>query len=458
MIPIYITCFNNGFMVERTVNALRKFAPNNNITILDNASTSIKTKIILDNLEKEENTTVIRYPNNSGPWRVLSDPEFEETRKSPFILTDPDLELEYLPVNTLEILSKIQEKYKVGKIGLALNISDKNDMFDGPYTGHGNIIAHESNFWKNRISDNDYELYWAEIDTTFCLFDYKYPMNRSIRIARNFTVRHLPWHKSYINSLPIDSIIEYFGPAKYSTISKLIMNYLKENGTIKQFKDFFVLYKTINQRFWDIYLTWEPETFKVFDKFADSNKNILDIGCWIGPTVLYTASKYNHIWALDADKQSFEECRNNINLNNYQNKITIINSAIYDKTGFVNFGRNKFLPNSRLNDSTSQIYENDSSESFSVPCISLEDLIKQYNIDNLALIKIDIEGGEQYIMRDLFTYSINNKIPLYLSFHYSWWNNKDLNILKEYESKFACGDVTDKVIREPFISILFEPL
>lgn len=35
--------------------------------------------------------------------------------------------------------------------------------------------------------------------------------------------------------------------------------------------------------------SWERNTQKIFDKFLDSNHSYIDIGAWIGPTVLYGA-------------------------------------------------------------------------------------------------------------------------------------------------------------------------
>ena len=50
-----------------------------------------------------------------------------------------------------------------------------------------------------------YKLYEAKIDTTFCLINLNYPENKNtgldgyhIRIANNYTCKHLPWYNNYI--------------------------------------------------------------------------------------------------------------------------------------------------------------------------------------------------------------------------------------------------------------------
>ena len=82
----------------------------------------------------------------------------------------------------------------------------------------------------------------------------------------------------------------------------------------------------------------------------------------------------------------------------------------------------------------------------------MKDIIHNYCIDisNISLIKVDIEGGEEYILNDLYDIHIKNNTPLYISFHYLWWNDKNLNrfiFLSEQQKK--------NIIEFPFISLLF---
>ena len=56
-IPIYIICFNNGFMVKNTVEALKsKFQ--NPLIVINNASDSPGTKLILDKLKYDFNNII----------------------------------------------------------------------------------------------------------------------------------------------------------------------------------------------------------------------------------------------------------------------------------------------------------------------------------------------------------------------------------------------------------------
>ena len=109
-----------------------------------------------------------------------------------------------------------------------------------------------------------------------------------------------------------------------------------------------------------------------------------------------------------------------------------------------------------MNDSTSQIYnENEvSNEYYIVKTITIQGAIDHYNInpDEISLIKVDIEGGEEYIISELYDIYIKYHIPLYISFHYSWWKDKNLD-----RFCFLTENQKNKIIKEPFSSILFEP-
>jgi hypothetical protein len=67
------------------------------------------------------------------------------------------------------------------------------------------------------------------------------------------------------------------------------------------------------------------------------------------------------------------------------------------------------------------------------------------------LIKVDIEGGEEYILNDLHELYNVYHIPLYISFHYSWWQNKDLD-----RFEWLTSGQKQNILNYPFTSIMFE--
>ena len=107
-----------------------------------------------------------------------------------------------------------------------------------------------------------------------------------------------------------------------------------------------------------------------------------------------------------------------------------------------------------MNDSTSQIYteEESSDEFYSIKTVTLQSVIDNNNIkpNDISLIKVDIEGGEEFILNDLYNIHKTYNSPLYVSFHYDWWKDKNLN-----RFDFLTEHHKNNILNNPFISILF---
>ena len=190
------------------------------------------------------------------------------------------------------------------------------------------------------------------------------------------------------------------------------------------------------------YSTWEPDTFDVFDIYLDKNKVFIDLGGWIGTTCIYAANKSKYVYVVEADPYSVEGLKDNCKINKLEN-ITIIDKPIYNVDDCdVKFGKNAFVK-SNWNESMSQIVNNSKNDDCVIlKSITLSKIINDYKIDlnNISLIKIDIEGGEENIMEELLELNRKYNIPLWLSFHIGWWKDRnykrfnfDSYIIKELE-------------------------
>lgn len=464
-VPIVIICYNNYKYVENTINQIKKINRmyTNFIKIMDNCSTDQDT---IDYLKKMSTDIFVMWnKTNYGPWIT---PTINSTiyRDLPnkFILTDPDLEFNpMMPQNFIDIMINLSNKYRCQKIGCALDILDFDLMYQTPNYTHGmSIQKWEKQNWVSRIDDPDYELYCGGIDTTFCLINKEYfgEVDNNIRIAGNFLAKHLPW---YVENKIYNLYENYQANAKTTSISSIsltVNEYIKSNylKIIKNDEFFFIKNDTNdnNLNFWKhTFSHWENDTFSVFDKFLNKNSVWIDIGGWIGTTCMYGSRKSKHTYSVEADKCAFEDMKANC-YNNCRN-YTLINKAIFNVNDVdVTFGKNKFLHGSKLNDSTSQIYTNESNENkddcYTIKTITLDNMISTYSIDptNIALIKVDIEGGEENILNDLYNLHKMYKIPLYVSFHYSWWKDKNIE-----RFDFLSRNQIATVRANPFASLLF---
>lgn len=173
--------------------------------------------------------------------------------------------------------------------------------------------------------------------------------------------------------------------------------------------------------FWNLLMSggWEADTFKIFDKYASKEHSYLDIGAWVGPTVLYGAQLFKKCYAFEPDTIAFNLLKNNILENLNISNIELYSDAITDYTGQINFGTKTIL-----GDSMSSTLWN--KESTLVNCISLQDFIINNNIQDCNFIKMDIEGGEFKALPAAKNIFKQIDATLYVSLHTPFFNDKKL--------------------------------
>jgi len=457
---IIIICYNNYKYLNNMVKQLENLIVEPNILIINNNS---NCKYTIDYLNKLNNKyNIINCDKNFGHL-VWMEPFIFNRLPDRFIITDADLELnKNTPKNFLDIMVEISEQYKSNKVGFALDISEPEKMFkynfyDFGYNNIPTICESQKQYWVNRVIDNKLEMYFSPIDTTFCLFN-KNHNGSHIRIAGDFTMKHLPWYIDIDGISKLSRYLMYKDSSSSSSVKCFEIQYFKDNNyipIIKRNETFLIqMNGGINDYFWkEIYPTWENETFDIFDKYLNKEKQFLDIGAWVGVTCLYASRLSSYVVCVEADPVSVKNLQHNINTNLLETNIDIEDSAIYNETTNVLFGPNNFSSTSQLNDSMSQIKFTKTND-FDVfkKTITLDEIIKKYNLNNLSLIKVDIEGGEEYILNDLLEYSNTNNVPLYISFHYDWWVNKNLDRFLYLQNHHK-----NQIISSPFCSILFTP-
>ena len=231
-IPIIVVCYNNYKYIKNTLEQILRINKEyyRNIIILNNNSTCLNTINYLDTVDVK----VIHNSSNNGPW--ISENKNQHiyvTLPDKFILTDPDLQLnENIPSNFIQILSELSDKYQTSKIGFALDLSDSDKFYNMPKYDefNGSIYEWEIQFWRNKINDNKYELYQHDIDTTFCLINkHQLYRNYAIRVAGNFTAKHIPWYIENTIYNRYENYITSKATTKISTISSTIISYVDKN-------------------------------------------------------------------------------------------------------------------------------------------------------------------------------------------------------------------------------------
>jgi hypothetical protein len=344
-----------------------------NTIILNNSSTCLDTIEFLKNTD----VTIIENENN-GPWvSPVKNAHIYDSLPDKYVLTDPDLQFnENLPSNFIEILSELSDKYRAGKVGFALDLSDHDKMYEGVYAYGKSIFDWEIQFWESPLYDSNYEIYVAPIDTTFALVNKKYAEPHfDLRVAGDFTAKHLPWykcndhkcngHKCNGHNKKINVVYNVYEnyeicnkTTEASTTKKLILSFIEENYTkvCKNGEIFFV-----EQNLWrDV----KDETFCLLDEHLRKDKVFIDIG---GSFAAYGSRKSKHVYSFGQTSETIlqENC-----INNY----TIIN----------------------------EINE------------SIETIFQKYQIEPTNISLIYIDNCEEKVLKELIEIHKTHNVPLYV--------------------------------------------
>lgn len=157
--------------------------------------------------------------------------------------------------------------------------------------------------------------------------------------------------------------------------------------------------------------SWEPE---ILDRIPDliDGGTYVDIGSWIGPQLLVASNYADRCVGFEPDPTAFDVLAFNVDP---VDNIDVHHAAISDVTGWTKITND--------GDSTSRIGTGD----HVVPCYTLADAVEQFAITDVALVKIDIEGAEQYVIPDAADVLRSFGCPVFLSIH-PWVSTPDLSV------------------------------
>ena len=302
-LQLYIISHDNAIYVENTLKQLADLEyPEELIHIVDNAS-QYKNILQLKKLNKKYEKIVIHYlETNIGPHIF----KYKELLILPdkFIITDPDLQYNpEMPKNFCEILHEISVTYQSYKVGLALKIDDYHLFADA--------IVHKTElpFWKNKVNSDKYNMYYSQIDTTFCLINEdfknstmispkkKKTVTRCIRVADNFTASHIPWYKKSL--LNDGETYNMYHKNPWSNLHRLVFPSLHKQYNMVLKNDVYILFpKTFVHNF----DSWNNKTV---DEYINCEKDVIVVGDYIGET-LYVALKSNNVYTHHFSQSMFD--------------------------------------------------------------------------------------------------------------------------------------------------------
>lgn len=129
---------------------------------------------------------------------------------------------------------------------------------------------------------------------------------------------------------------------------------------------------------------WEENVYEVNDGHFNKGGVVVDIGANIGTFSIYSASKGAKVYAVEPEPNNAQALRKNIELNNMQGLIVHVPFGISDRehvATITDMGGGSTI-------------KDDGMPGTEINLISLDDLFSLYPINEVDILKIDVEGSE----------------------------------------------------------------
>jgi FkbM family methyltransferase len=142
-----------------------------------------------------------------------------------------------------------------------------------------------------------------------------------------------------------------------------------------------------------------------FEMFKEGIDNALDLGAHIGIPAIILAKTINvqKIYSLEPVKENYEVLVKNIELNGLKDKVIPIFAGIGAKDETLEINK------SNSTNSHSIVMEEGTSVKEKIEVITIDSLVKKYDINKFDLIKMDIEGYEYSVFKTLIGFIGSSK-------------------------------------------------
>lgn len=152
---------------------------------------------------------------------------------------------------------------------------------------------------------------------------------------------------------------------------------------------------------------YERNITRVFKNIIKEGMNVLEIGANIGWYSLLAAAKVGkkgRCFIFEANPHIFDYLYRNILINDFIERVELVNKAVYNKSGKLNFHIPKYISgNSSVREIKNKANFADGVgcvERIEVPCVSIDEYFKGQQI-KIDVIKIDAEGSEPFIFEGM---------------------------------------------------------
>lgn len=205
----------------------------------------------------------------------------------------------------------------------------------------------------------------------------------------------------------------------FSYMIKINLKYLLMNKFVKLKREKIFQYDISTFDYVSIQEQFEEIFYRNGYYFKADNKNpiIIDCGANMGFSIIYFKWLYpeSTIYGFEPDKETFELLKRNVTKNKLTN-VHLINAAVSDKNGKIDFFIDPKHPgNPAMSTRCGRMPKN----KVTVQSVSLSSFIKNNKLKQIDFIKMDIEGSEKEVLKDLNKNKMFNKIKkLLIEYHH----------------------------------------
>ena len=179
------------------------------------------------------------------------------------------------------------------------------------------------------------------------------------------------------------------------------------------------------------------------------NKHIIDAGGYVGDTaLLFSSYTDKNIHVFEASPSNMDIIRETIRLNHLDN-IVPVSKALGEKSGTATFSLGERNSCNSLVERPGYNYP----DHIEVPVVTLDDYVRENDLE-VGLIKVDIEGGEQLLLRGAVE-TIRTQHPILLISIYHSAN--DFFEIKPMIEKM-CGKYTFRIVKPANPAIVLETI
>jgi FkbM family methyltransferase len=185
-------------------------------------------------------------------------------------------------------------------------------------------------------------------------------------------------------------------------------------------------------RFWEDHFAgvWEEATKEVVDHLVRGG-TFVDVGAWVGPVSLWAGRKGARVIAAEPDPVAHHQLVANLTANGIDFCTEQVAISDHDGMGVL---RARVCWGDSMGSLTT------AGDGIAVRCQTLESFLAPFDLTDLRLIKIDIEGGEAIVIPQSAPFLRRLGVPVCLSLHPEWCARNPLQHLPGWRAQLIAHD------------------